>query len=338
MDLRPIFKKKFPEGAVFGQCAAFAEQLVRPPTPNGLLGNSLMEKQNNVRNYGIRADLLNQAFRIGDIVVFNIGADGHVGVVSFIDWRDRLLYMAESNFNLDGRVHYGRAVSFSDVSICGVLRGGFRFLPPAVSYPLQIRVAVVFNNQQPWQSIIGEFAKVQDWFFKASGGRIQLIIDNPYPVTSLQNVPTRAAGNGMGLITEIVDPDWYDQNILPAAPGHDLYVLVLRPADFKGQVYNSSNLTEIGYGYEPHFPLKTFVVLDQNSDYAPFYADPDLQGLSKFICHEICHVLYGIALDYRFAPGSDFTHNHWFGLNGNPVDPGACLPDLNTDLIGWIIQ
>lgn len=339
MDFRPVFKIKYPDGTKGGECAVFAEQLVIPPTPNKLLGNDLLQKQNNVKNYGIPITLLNQAFRLGDIVIFNIGQFGHVGVIAYIDWINKVFYCAESNFNLDGRIHYARAVSFTDTSICGILRGGvFKFTPPRVQYPLHPKVAVIFNNQQPWPTMISELAKVQDWFFKNSGGKIQLQIDNPYPATTFQNIPTKAVGGGMGLITEIIDEDWYKQNIVSQIPGHDIYVFVVRPEDFKGQVYNNNNLTEIGYSYEPHFPIKTFVVLDQNSDYAPFYNDPDLQGLAKFVCHEICHGLYGIALGYNFASGSDFTHNHWFGLNNNPTNPAACFNNLNTDLIGWIIQ
>lgn len=338
MDFRPIFLKKYAEGSNGGECAAFAENFVVPPTPNKLLGNSLMEKQNNVQNHGIPIFLLNQAFRLGDMVVFNIGSNGHVGIIAYIDWHNKVFYLAESNYHLDGRVHYTRSVSFTDPLITGILRGSFKFTPPAVQYPLHPKVAIIFNNQQPWPSMISELAKVQDWFFKITNGRVQLTIDNPYPTTNFQNIPTKAAGSAMGLITEVIDEQWYEQNIIPQAPGHDIYIFVMRPEDFKGQVYNSNNLIEVGYSYEPHFPIKTFVVLDENSDYSPFYGDPDLQGLAKFICHEIAHGLYGIALGYNFSSGSDFTHNHFFGLNGYPVNPNGIAADLNLDLIGWIIE
>lgn len=338
MDFRPTFLKKYVEGHFGGECAIFAENLVVPPTPNKLLGNSLMEKQNNLKNYGIPSLLLNQAFRLGDMVIFNIGIHGHVGIIAYIDWVHKVFYPAESNYHLDGLVHYTRAVSFSDSSIAGVLRGSFKFTPPAVQYPLHPKMAIIFNNQQPWQSMISELAKVQDWFFKITGGRLQLTIDNPYPTTNFQNIPTRAAGGGMGLITEVIEESWYEQNVIAQAPGHDIYIFILRPEDFKGQVYNSDNLIEIGYSYEPHFPIKTFVVLDQNSDYAPFYDDPDLQGLAKFICHEIVHGLYGIATGYNLPSGSDFTHNHFFGLNGYATNPNDIVADLNLDLIGWVTQ
>ena len=218
------------------------------------------------------------------------------------------------------------------------MRGTPKFVIPKVTYPLQPKVALIFNNQNPWTSLLSSMAKISDWFYKNSGGKLEVNISNPYPVTNFNNIPTFAQGSGMGAITQVIDENWYRQNILPLAPNHDIYIFVLRPEDYPGQVYNQNNLVEYGYSYEPHYPLKTFIVAEENTEYPPDYPDPDLEGFAKFAVHEILHGLYGIAINDSLTQGTDLTHTHLYGLNNNPVEPAACFNDLDIDYLNQKIN
>lgn len=335
MTIQPILKKIYPEGSTGGECGTFAEKLITIPN----VGNTLISKTQDVKNNGIPIGLLNQAFRLGDVLILNVGTlDGHVAVINTIDFIQGLLTLTESNYHLDQRVHHTRQISITDPGIVGILRGAPKFTFPAVAYPLKPKVAIIMNNQPMWQSLLKSMGQIQDWFFKNSAGKIQLEITNPIFEASLQNIPTVASGGGMGLITQIIDENYYKKNIMPLAPGHDIYIFVIRPEDFKGQVYNANGILEVGYSYEPHYPIKTFIALDENTNYPPDYPDPDLQGFAKFAVHEIAHGLYGICLNDKLPSGSDLTHTHFYGLNNNPVNPPAIFNDFNLDLLNQKIN
>lgn len=348
MTLQPTLKKLYPEGSIGGQCAVFAEKLITIPN----VGDTLILKRQAVQNNGIPIGLLNQAFRLGDVLILDVGTkDGHVAVINTIDFLKGLLTLTESNYHLDKKVHHTRQISLSDQGIVGILRGIPKFAFPAVNYPLQLKVALIFNNQTIWNSVLNRMAEIQDWFWKNSGQKIELMIHNPFFTSQFTDIPTKAQGSGLGAITQVIDEQFYEQDIMSVAPGFDIYIFVMRPEDFKGQVYNQNGVLEVGYSYEPHFPIKTFVVMDENTDYPPDYSDPDLQGLSKFVCHEISHGLYGVCLDQKnphvlpngntihgYGNGTDLTHQHFYGLNGYPQNPVDIFGDFDLSVLAQKIN
>ena len=340
MIIQPILKKLYPEGSVQGQCGVFAHRVISFV----LVGNTLAQKTQAVENYGVRADLLNQAFRLGDVLILDVKTvDGHVAIINTIDFVKGILTLTESNYNLDQKVHHTRQISITDPAIVGIMRGKPLFPWPTIKYPLNPKVAVIFNNlgvspnPQPWANQNQYLNQIRDWFFKNSGGKIQMEIAPLY--SFIENIPTVASGGGMGsAMTEIIDEAWYEKYISGVYYGHDIYIFVMRPQDFAGQVYNQNGVMEYGYSYEPHYPIKTFVACDGNTDYPPDYADPDLQGFAKFAVHEICHGLYGVCLSDKFGSGTDLTHNHLYGENNTPINPADVFGDWDLDYLAQKIN
>jgi len=128
-DLRPSFKAVYPEGCIGpgegtfrGQCAVFAETVIKMQTPGGVIGYGLQDKINMVNNHGTPLVQMGGNFLIGDVVIQNLGPYGHVSVVNFFPGGG-YLQLSESNFHEDMRVHHTRTLAANDPCIIGVLRG-----------------------------------------------------------------------------------------------------------------------------------------------------------------------------------------------------------------------
>src|SRR5581483_8043451 len=89
MDLKPSFEHAYPEGSVGpgtgdlrGQCAVFAEHVVKIPTGDGVLGEHLAQKRQHLAQWGRPASF--RAFEPGDVLIWDYQPDGHVAVVNCI--------------------------------------------------------------------------------------------------------------------------------------------------------------------------------------------------------------------------------------------------------------
>lgn len=133
-DLRATFAKAYPEGSIGpgsgqfrGQCAVYAETVIKLQTPGGIIGLDLQAKKQMIALHGIPADKLNGKFQIGDVVIQDYGVIvggvnyGHVSVVDYFP--NGLLQYSECNFYENLRVTHGRTMSPNDEHIVGVLRG-----------------------------------------------------------------------------------------------------------------------------------------------------------------------------------------------------------------------
>lgn len=105
-----------------GQCAAFAEGICNFGTPGNLLGENLKDKQATVDEYGISAQQWRQQGpQVGDGIIFNLGKDGHVSVVTGVN-PNGTVTAKDSNFVGPNTVGT-RTVNLNDPSIYGVVRG-----------------------------------------------------------------------------------------------------------------------------------------------------------------------------------------------------------------------
>ena len=317
MNLQPVFQKLFPENYKGGECAVFAERLAKIAP----VGDSLQQKMQAVLNKGIPAAVLNLNFRPGDVFVTSESkVHGHVAVVNNIAGNN--LQLTESNFHLDGRVNHTRLLDCASPKIVGVIRGAPLYPVPPTTFPIQPTVTVIMNNQPPWQSLINKFAELQNWFWQNSNHQIQLVINNPVQA-NLSGWPTLFYGDNPR--TEQITESWFDQHILPLAPKSDIVIFVVRKKDWNGKVFDQPGQKEIGYCYEPHYPIKITMVYDENDDYAPFF--PDLKGWAKYAAHEIVHGLYGLCATSFLPYGTDLTHKHFYGMDFNNTFHDL---DLNT--------
>lgn len=108
---------KFPPGSIGGQCGDFVRSIANN---FGLdyprVGNSLTEKENVVKKYGVP---LNQA-GVGSVIVTSENkANGHVAWI--IGKNSKGFIVAESNFAGKNKVSYGRVIPYNSKQIIGVI-------------------------------------------------------------------------------------------------------------------------------------------------------------------------------------------------------------------------
>lgn len=333
-ELKTTFSHYYPENSIGGECAAFAEKLEQ----FGPVGNTLASKTAYVKKHGILFKDLGGHFEIGDVVILDAGTpQGHVFIVN--DIPAPRLQATESNWNLDHRVHHTRIVPVSN-KIVGVLRGcplKVVIINPPVMFPIQIPITLLMNNQLPWQSLIHQMAMLQDFYWTNSEKKIELIID--YKDTHLSGWPTVFTGTGTGLVTEIIEPNYFKNTIMPLVAHTGVFVM--RKSDFNGGVFN-------GTGYETGFSYfgagygfrGAFVAMDEQDDYQPVISG--LTGLSKIIAHELSHQFYKLGVNttspcggrnYTLPEGTDLTHAHYYGEVGYPQKFADIFQDFDYSKI-----
>ena len=316
----------YPDGSIQGQCGVFCHRLMDFP----LVGDTLASKIAAVKKYGYTASQLLGGYDAGDIVITKENQlNGHVAFVNNIVGDN--LQLTESNFHEDLKVHHTRLINKNSPELVGCIRGKLLFLPPDgekknLSFPIQLKVLILQNNQPFWNSLLKHMANLQNWFWFNSQGKIQLIID--YRQTTLKGWNTVFTGPVIGgLNVEVIDPNWFDKNVLPAAPLADIVIFNMPRKDWKGSVFDHPESIELGYTYEPSYPVKIMTVSDEFDDYPPYY--PTLGAFAKVMAHEIAHGLYGIAAGSNVVPGGDYCHNHFYGQNGYPIKPEDIFGDFD---------
>lgn len=328
MNLYSTLSKLYPKNSWQGQCFTFLHKLVDFPP----VGNSLGNKFRSLLTFGIPIAKLD-TIKVGDIILTNESFYfGHGAFVNAIIGGK--LQLTESNYSLNGKVNHTRLLSPNSKAIWGVFRantgavGNFKFALPIPQFPVQLTVKL-FLNHPVWPSLLQHMANLQNWFWQASGQRIQLVIDyKQVNLSGWETVFTGAAIGGQNV--EIIKEDWYDQNILPLGDGADIVIFNMLRSDWHGTVFDHPEQIELGYCYEKvnmSKPIKIFTVSDEFDDYPPYY--PILGAYAKVAAHEIIHGLYGLACDYNKVTG-DYTHLHFFGRTPDfPMKPEDCFSDFD---------
>jgi len=328
MNLLPYLQSKYKEGSQQGQCFTFMHRLVDFPH----IGTYLNQKITGLKAFGILIQNLD-TIKIGDVLLLKYPVFGHGALVNDIQGAN--LQLTESNFNLDGKCHHTRQISIHDPKILGVFRGNWLFAPTPPEFPIQMTVDILMNNvgSLPWNSsLLQHMANLQWWFYQASMGRIQLIVN--YKATDFKDYPLVVTGNGMdGLMYSIIKQDWMDANIKNFTPAN-IKVLNMPRSDWQGTVFSNPNLIELGYAYESEhcLPGMVFTVLDEHDDYPIYYND--IGAAAKYWMHEIMHLLYGLVS----ISGNDLAHNHLYGLNGFPVSPKDCFNDFDYVKLDLLVK
>ncbi len=333
MNLFPTLSKMYPEGSYQGQCFAFCHKLVKQDTNFPSMPVTIASKKQVLLTNGIPISKLD-SIKVGDVLLLNYPIFGHGALVNYINGAN--LQLTESNFNLDGRVHHTRQISAHSADILGVFRGISLYPLPPVQYPIIKHVLILQNNQPIWNSMINHLSNLQQWFWKASGQRIQIVAH--YGFTNLTGWETEFTGPVIGgSNVEIIKESWFDQHVMPLVPQilpevvakADIVIFNMKRSDWKGTVFDHPELMELGYCYEKvgmTWPIKIMTISDEHDDYPPYYPWP-LSAYAKLMAHEISHGLYGIA--NNIGEGFDFTHNWFYGQNNYPVDPAGIFNNFD---------
>lgn len=315
MNLHSILSNLYPENSVQGQCGSFAHKLVE----FGSVGDSYVQKKKAVQEQGILRSVL-QCFHIGDVVITSDGTfmgfgHGHVFVVMNQD-KD-FLYAVESNFKLDGRVHYGRKISKTDSKIYGVIRGKFKFSLPDT---LHLKTSFLMQYQKQWDSSC--FGMVVDRISKAFNGK--LIID-PFPLytyNSLKNWNYKVFGTGWGDYFSLIDDQYIQNIVLPLSGDAKATVWCINKEQWQGSVLDHPDTQEIGWYYRPSNPCAITLVCEEH-DQSP--ADPTKTLFNDGVFHELSHFFYA----YGRADQVDNTHNRHFGWNDFEKDLNKVAEDID---------
>lgn len=285
-NLRPSFEHAYPDGTEGGECGTFAQWLVN----HAPVGDTNATKLAAVVNHGIQAKDLHQAFRLGDVVIFNIpnlGA-GHVAVINEIF--DDHFTVSESNWHLDGKVHHDRAVPKGANSIVGVLRG-----PLVVAlwyYPLFMKIKIINNHRSDALNAV-EVQDIVNTAAQYSQGALQLVIDGVD--TNFTNIPYATVGeagvdteNPTGLTVKAIDFGWFKDNIAYLGQGHDAALFWVADEDWQGNV---NGVEHMDSGLLPCF----VECHTQDQTEQLNLAQTQHYGLTWLTLHEIRHAMCAIA-------------------------------------------
>jgi len=340
MNLYPLLSKKYPEGSVQGQCFSFLHKLINFPD----VGNLLSTKKVSLAKFGIPIQDL-ATIKVGDVLLLNYPVWGHGALVNCLI--NGQLQLSEANFNLDLKVHHTRQISHQDPNILGVFRGNYLFALPPINYPIVKNVLIFQNNQPVWGSMIKHLSNLQQWFWTASGQRLQ--INAFFTHTNLTGWDKVVTGDGMGgFQTEVIKVDWLQENVLPLIPQVipnglkvDFVVFNMPKSEWANSVVGHPELMEAGFAYQwrpdvlnsdttttTPYPGIIMTALDEFDDYPIYYPAP-LSAFAKYVAHELSHLFYMLCLSDKFGEHTDLTHTHFYGLNGNPVKPEAIFDDFD---------
>ncbi len=316
MNLHSILSNLYPENSPQGQCGDFAHRLIE----FGSVGDGFSEKKKAVQNYGLLKCNL-QCFHVGDVVITSDGTfmgfgHGHVFVVMNQD-KD-FLYAAESNFRLDGRVHYGRKISKTDSKIYGVIRGKFKF-SLGIDI-LKFKIAFLMQYQKQWDSKC--FGQVTDRIRAVFKGKL---VVNPFPLytyNSLKNWDYKYFGSGYGDYFKLISQEYFNDIVMPLAGDAEAVVWCINKQQWQGSVLDHPDTQEIGWYYRPSLPGQITLACEE-SDISP--VDPGESLFVDGVFHELSHLFYA----YGRADQVDNTHNRHFGWNGFPKNLESVAEDID---------
>jgi len=111
--------KKFPSGAIGGQCATFLHKIATFPP----VGDGKNEKIASVKRFGIPAKTWQRQVRVGDMIVTGENPTyGHMAMVNAILPGGKI-QLTESNRQGNEKVTYQRTMAINDPRIYGAIRG-----------------------------------------------------------------------------------------------------------------------------------------------------------------------------------------------------------------------
>lgn len=286
MDITPVLKKLFPEGSYGGQCGEFVHKLVL----FGSIGNSYAEKKRFIQANGIikyNIEEIGRGYRVGDLVVTSEGTFmgmGHGHVAWVIAQDSENIYLLESNFKGDGRVHYGRKLPKNSPNIYGIGRFPFRV---KIGDMAELKVSCLMNNfTKQWGS--GVFGEVDAWFHKHSNGKLKTSCIPVY--TKAQNWWYEVAPAPFeGQFYKNIAKAYFNETVMPLRlPGSHVVAFCVNPKEWEGAVYGKRDLNEVGW-YYPNTNPGQILISANEFDPCPWYF-----GMSLYkhaLIHEIGHYL-----------------------------------------------
>lgn len=285
MNLRPILSDLFPENSFGNECGLFVRLHLAAIDP---IGNQYSDKKKSVDRHGIRAAQLQGDFRIGDVLVTSEGTNlfggyGHVAFVNNIV--GDLLYLTESNFRGDKKIHHGRTLPKTSSKIYGVIRRPFRFALP----PIEFNIRLLMNHETAWKS--DRLLAVKDWLELMSDNKLKVNIFPLYTYKALKNWWYTFEGTDFGEYFKVIDRGYVKEQVLPFGSAGDnkqanFILWCIAKSQWHGAVFNQPNSLEVGWKYRG-LPVAT-IASDEN-DKSVIY--PDRSAFVHYATHEICHFL-----------------------------------------------
>ena len=284
MNLRLTLANLFPDGSQQGECGFFVRSSLAEILP---LGNSYSDKKKSVDIHGIRATQLEGNFRIGDVLVTSEGTNwygGGYGHVAFINnIVGNTLYLTESNFNLDKRVHHHRTLPKNSPKIYGVIRKPFLFEFPTT--PINLKITVLMNHEKQWNG--KAFEELRNYLFKLSDGKIVASFYPLYTYKALKNWWYRTEGDGFGNWFNVIDRGYVEEQAMPFLyPDNHFLLWCITKKQWQGSVFDKPGTQELGWYYNRS---KFATIACDENDKSFLY--PDMSAFAHYGAHEICHFL-----------------------------------------------
>lgn len=270
-------RQHFPENSQGGECGVFAEQICQ----FGPIGGLYIDKQKYVQLNGIISGNIaeiGKGFRVGDVLILDVDSlNGHVAVL--LD--PSKMTVVESNFNLDGKVHYGRIID--PKQIYGIIRAPLKIdLGQCV-----VNYNVFFNNQK--FKDLSFLTTIQEWILQWTNNKLKV---NFFPLnTNCENWWYQDfVFNGVDY--KVIAKEYMDNQVAPLAftsdnKPSDLFAFVVTPAQWEGSAGGGQ---EFAWTTDVK-PGQVQIASDENTS-SPWYSTMKL--INHALIHELSHYLHYI--------------------------------------------
>ncbi len=325
MNIKTLLRLQFPDGTTGGQCGNFAHKVIEfAPVGDSYSQKKKAVQANGILN-GVGPGTVDGDFRAGDVIITSEGTwmglgNGHVAI-NMVDGPQPMVI--ESNFKKDGKIRSGRLVPLN--KIYGVIRGPYKFKIPQVKYPIVLKTTIFMQYRTQWNKKC--FTDLEDWFFKASGGRIKLELAPLYTYDALKNWWYRAYSVTGEDFFNLIALEYFNEYAMPLRfPDSKIILWSVNKQQWQGSVFFKPELQEIGWYYPNTNPLRAIFCCEEEDK------SPINLGMQLFVDaarHEIMHGLYR----YGRWDRKDLCHERFFGINGYPKDFNKVFDDLDYNLL-----
>lgn len=281
-DLRPTFEKKFPQGSKGGQCAAFAEKLVK----FGPVGDSLASKLAYVKKFG-STNIWD--IQVGDVVLTNDSKiNGHIFVVNC----DKVQYWQVTESNFDGKEHvsHTRLISKFSNKILGHIRAPLLVQIPAPT-PMTHKLLILKSNTDIAvdTAISKAVDLVSGWINQGTNGEFVVQTDILMTDRAFNSVPTPIESNGAIIQGIIVDP------LQIANASHNIELANNKEYDLCCLIYNPNFVTPDKPTNPVHSPkyIEGFTTIqiprESGAGWDPASIDIAAENIALTLFHEMNH-------------------------------------------------
>lgn len=188
-----------------------------------------------------------------------------------------------------------------------------------------LKIKLILNNCQNWNSVYSKMSEIKEFYAP------KFIVDIDFEITSFANIPFQKATGSDGsagfeqlIVTEMVEPEWYDQNITVKALAYDMVLFYVTNKDKLGHITSAGIRADNDQG-----PVElTIFGMEENDRLYQNGVDIG-NAFCTMTSHEIAHGLY------LMFGGTDNVHKYFYSSHPREILTNF---NFNPEVTWWEVQ